>query len=123
MVELIAVLATLPALYALWMVGRTDLLRIVQGVRHARGTVVRHAFGSDGFVPVYEFRDGNSTREALGPTAHASPQPPVGSTRMLSYPSRRPDLARTDQTFARGLMYAGFVAWLGLFGNLVFNWF
>lgn len=122
MVELIAILATVPALYALWLVGRTDLLRLVQGVRHVRGTVVRHAFGSDGFVPVYQFDDGAGLREVTGTTAHTSPEPAVGSSTLLSYPSRRPDLARPPQTFARGILYAGFAAWLGLFTDMLFNW-
>lgn len=123
MVELIAILATVPALYALWVVGRPDLLRFLQGVRHVRGTVVRHAFGSDGFVPIYQFHDGVALREIAGHTAHTSPQPPVGRTAWLSYPKRRPDLARQPQTFARTMLYAGFAAWLGLFTDLLFNWF
>lgn len=122
MVELIAILATVPALYALWVVGRTDLLRLVQGVRHVRGTVVRHAFGTDGFVPVYQFHDGARLHEVVGLIAHTSPKPPVGSAALLSYPKRRPDLARLPQQFARSMLYAGFAAWLGLFTDLWFGW-
>lgn len=123
MVELIAILALAPALYALWIVGRTDLLRLVQGSGYARGAVVRHELGSDGYVPVYSFERGGATYLVRGPTAHAAPRPAVGSTDVLVFPRRRPDLARPPQAFARTLMYAGFAAWFAFFGDLLFDWF
>lgn len=122
-VELIAILATAPAIYALWAVARIDLLRLVQGARFVRGTVVRHELGSDGFTPIYQFDDGQGPREARGTTAHVNPQPPVGSSTALTYPRRRPDLARPPQNFARFILYAALIAWIGLFTDLLFNWF
>lgn len=122
MVEIIAVPALLAGIYALWVVGRSDLLRLIQGVRHVRGAVVRHDMNGDGFVPVYEFAHGTVMRQVSGKTASAKPQPPLGTSAMLSFPKRRPDLARVPNPFARSIMYAGFAAWLGFFSDLIFGW-
>lgn len=122
LVDLIAWPATLLGIYALWVVGWSDFLRLVQGVRYTRGIVVRHVSSASGLVPVYEFGHDGIMREATGRVGHTSPQPPVGSSSPLSYPKRRPDLARTPEPFARSIMYAGFAAWLGFFTDLLFRW-
>ena len=122
MVEIIAIPATLIGLYALWIVGGPDLLRLIQGVYHVRGQVTRHEAGSDGFTPVYEFEHDGVMREVAGFTAQATPKPAVGSIAMLSYPRRRPDLARTPRPFVRTIMYAGFAAWLAFFSDLWLRW-
>lgn len=122
MVEVIAAIAVLGGLYALWVVGWPDLLRVVQGVRHVWGTVVRHDQSSDGFVPVFAFEHDGRMREVRGFTAHASPTPAVGTRHLLNHPARRPDLARPPQTFQRALLYGGFAAWLALFSDLWLDW-
>ena len=122
LLELIAIPALLAGLYALWIVGKPDLLRLVQGTRHVRGRVSRHHEGSDGFVPVYQFRHDGRTHEAKGRTAQAKPQPPVETGVMLSYPAKRPDLARPPDHFARAIMYLGFAAWIGIFSDLLLGW-
>lgn len=122
MTKVIAAFAVLAALYALWIVGRADLLRLVQGVRYVTATVVRHDASSDGFVPIYEFTRAGIRQEVPGFTAHASPKPAVGTRLVLGHPARRPDLARPQQRFARTLMYAGFAAWIGLFADIWLGW-
>ena len=122
MVELIAAPAILVGLYALWIVGTPDLLRLVQGVRHVRARVVRHRSGPDGFTAIYAFQNRERTCEVPAPTAQASPTPAVGSEQLLSYPAKRPDLARPPQPLARTLLYLGFAGWLGFFGELLFGW-
>lgn len=122
LVDLIAWPATLIGLYGLWVVGWSDFLRLAQGVRHVRGKVVRHVPDAAGYLPVYEFDHGGIMREVTGKVGHTSPKPPVGNSSPLSYPKRRPDLARTPDPFARSIMYAGFAAWLGFFTDLLFRW-
>ena len=122
MIELIAGAATLVGIYGLYVVGWNDFLRLVQGVYFTRGTVVRHIDGDEGFVPVYEFDHGGIMREAHGRLAHASPTPPVGTSSSLSYPKRRPDLARPPEPFIRTIMYGGFAVWIGFFTDLLFGW-
>lgn len=122
MIDLIAIAATIIGLYGLWVVGRTDFLRLVQGVYYARGKIVRHVDGDEGFVPVYEFDHGGVKKLVHGRVAHASPSPPIGTNSVLSYPKKRPDLARTPAVFARSIMYGGFAAWLAIFTDLWLNW-
>lgn len=122
MVEFIAIPATLLGIYALWLVGWDDFLRLVQGVHHTRGQVISHALGSDGFVAVYEFEHQGVMREVRAKVAHASPQPPVGTSSALSYPRRRPDLARPPETFGRIIMYGAAAAWIGFFSDLWLRW-
>ena len=122
MVEFIAWPALLIGLYALAIVGWPDVLRVVQGTHKAVGKVARHKTGPDGFTAVYEFDYRGVIGETDAFTAFAEPKPPVGSTAILNYPSRRPDLARTERPFARTLMYLGFAAWLGFFSDLLFRW-
>lgn len=122
MVELIAIPALLVGLYALWIVGTPDLLRLVQGVRRVRARVVRHRSGPDGFTAIYAFQHRERTCEVPAETAHASPTPPAGTEQVLSYPAKRPDLARPPQVLARALLYFGFAGWLGFFSELLFGW-
>ena len=122
MVELIAIPATLLGLYALWIVGRNDALRVIQGVRHVRARVVRHHSGPDGFTAIYAFQHRERTCEVPAQTAFAAPSPQVGDTVMLSYPAKRPDLARDAQPLARFLLYALFAGWIVLFSDLWLNW-
>lgn len=122
MVELIAWPALLLGLYSLYIVGWPDLLRVVQGNHKAVGTVARHRSGPDGYTPVYAFDYRGTVREAEGPTAHPTPLPPVGSTVVLNFPARRPDLARAPDHFRRAILYLGFAAWLAFFSDLLFNW-
>ncbi|GAA0265510.1 hypothetical protein GCM10009127_00970 [Alteraurantiacibacter aestuarii] len=122
MVEIIAVPALVAGLYALWIVGSPDLLRLTQGTSHVRAKVSRHESGSDGFVAIYRFQLREKMCEVPGPTAHVSPTPPVGSERVLSFPARRPDLARPPAPYMRSFMYLGFAAWLGFFSDLMFHW-
>lgn len=122
MVQAIAIPATLIGLYALWVVGRIDFLRLIQGVYHTRGRVVRHVSGDGGFVAVYAFDHAGIGQEAKARLAFPKPEPAVGTSSLLSYPKRRPDLARTPEPFARSIMYAGFAAWLGFFSDLWLGW-
>lgn len=122
MVEFIAIAAILVGIYGLWVVGWNDFLRLVQGTYFVRGTLARHIDGDEGFVAVYEFDHGGIMREAHGRVAHPSPTPPIGTTSLLSYPKRRPDLARTPEPFGRSIMYIGFAIWLGIFTDLLFGW-
>ncbi len=122
MVQLIAIPAVLIALYALWVVGRTDLLRLTQGVRRVRARVVRHVSGSDGFTPIFAFQHGERSFEIPGQTAYAKPTPEAGSNVVLTYPAKRPDLAREPHPLARGLMYALFAAWIAFFSDLWLGW-
>ncbi|MFC3096625.1 hypothetical protein [Alteraurantiacibacter palmitatis] len=122
MFKVLLIAALLPALYALVLFGWPDLLRVVQGVRHVRGTVVRHDLSTDGFVPVFQFLNGTVTHEVRGRTASINPQPPVGSVHWLSHPRRRPDLARLPDTFPRTMMYGLLAAWLALFSDMAFDW-
>jgi hypothetical protein len=122
MIEIIAIPAILVGLYALYVVGWNDLLRVLQGTSYARARVVEHHSGSDGFVPIYAFQYGQRSFRLPGPTAHAQPTPPVGESEVLSFPSRRPDLARPPQPLARILLYAGFAAWLAFFSDLLLGW-
>ena len=122
MVEIIAWPALLIGLYALYVVGWPDVLRVVQGTHKTVGTVARHKTGHDGYTAIYEFEHRGVMREAEAFTAFPEPRPRVGSTAILNYPARRPDLARTPRPFARSLMYAGFAAWLGFFSDLLFRW-
>ncbi len=122
MIEFIALPAILVGIYALYVVGWNDLLRVLQGTSYARAKVVEHHSGSDGFVPIYAFQYGERSFRVPGPTAHARPTPPVGENEVLSFPAKRPDLARPPQPLARILLYAGFAAWLGFFSDLLWNW-
>lgn len=123
MVYLFAAIALLPAAFGLWAVGRTDLLRLVQGVGYARATVVRHELGTGGYAPIYRFQRGATVHEVRGQVAHLNPDPPLGTGVVLSFPRRRPDLARTPQTFQRVVLYGGLAAWVALFGDIAFGWF
>lgn len=122
MVDFIAIPALLAGLYALWIVGWPDALRLTQGVRHVYGQVVRHDAGGDGYVAIYAFTAHGRKCEVRAFTGHTSPTPPIGTRQLLGYPTKRPDLARPPQTFARSLMYAGFAAWLGFFSDLLLGW-
>lgn len=122
MVEIITIPALVLGLYALWIVGMPDFLRIAQGVRHVRARVVKHVSGPDGYNAIYAFQHGHRTCEVPAPTAYASPKPAVGSEELLSYPRRRPDLARPPQPLGRFLLYFFFAAWLGFFSDLLFGW-
>lgn len=122
MIDLIAILATIAGIYGLWVVGQIDFLRLVQGVYYARGKIVRHIDGDEGFVPVYEFDHGGIRKQVQGRLAHPSPTPPIGTNSMLSYPKKRPDLARAPAVFARSVMYGGFAAWLAIFSDLWLGW-
>ena len=121
MVRVISALAIAFALYALWIVARPDLLRLVQGTRSVRGRVVEHVGSADGFVPIYAFQDGARPCRVPGATAHAQPTPPLGSECVLSYPKKRPDLAREPAPLMRSILYAGFAAWILFFADLGFG--
>lgn len=122
MIEIIAIPAILAGLYALWVVGWNDLLRITQGTAYARARVVEHQSGSDGFVPIFAFQFGNRTIRVPGPTAYAKPTPPEGASEVLSFPAKRPDLARPPHPFARSLLYMVFAAWFAFFSDLWLGW-
>ena len=122
MVAIVSILAIGFALYALWIVGRPDMLRLLQGTRHVRARVVDHVNTSDGFLPLFAFQDGARSVQVTGMTAHASPTPPVGSDTMLSYPKKRPDLAREAAPLMRTLLYIAFAAWIGFFADLWLGW-
>jgi hypothetical protein len=122
MVEFIAWPALIVALLALVSVGKPEFLRFVQGTRHVHGQVVRHQSGSDGYVPIFAFRHDGRTMEVSGLVAQPSPKPPVGSSQLLSYPKKRPDLARPPAPLGRTLMYFAFAAWIGFFSDLLFDW-
>ena len=122
MIEIIAIPAILIGLYVLWVVGWNDFLRVLQGTSYARAKVVEHQSGSDGFVPVFAFQYGERSFSVNGPTAYAKPTPPVGSSEVLSFPAKRPDLARPPHVFARSMLYLVFAAWFAFFSDLWLNW-
>lgn len=123
MIEIIAIPALLAGAYALVHVGWNDFLRIIQGTSYARAKVVEHYSGSDGYVPIFAFQYGDRAIRVPGPTAHAQPTPAVGESMVLSFPAKRPDLARPPHPLARSLLYIAFAAWLAFFSDLWLNWF
>ena len=122
MVEFVAIPAIAVALYALAIVGKPDLLRLMQVTRQVRARVIDHVGTSDGWVPLYSFQDGARSVQVTGDTASPKTQPPVGSEHWLSYPKKRPDLAREPAPLMRTIMYAGFAAWIGFFSDLWLGW-
>ncbi|TIX49191.1 hypothetical protein [Alteraurantiacibacter aquimixticola] len=122
MIEFIAIPALLAGLYALYAVGWNDALRLLQGTAYARAKVVDHHSGSDGFVPIFAFQYAERSFQVPGPTAFAQPTPALGESMVLSFPAKRPDLARPPHPFARSLLYLAFAAWLAFFSDLWLNW-
>ena len=122
MVEFVAIPAIAAALFALAIVAKPDVLRLVQGTRHVRARVIDHVGTSDGFVPLYSFQDAGRSVQVTGDTASAKPEPPVGTTAPLNYPAKRPDLAREPAPLMRAVLYAGFAAWIGFFSDLWLGW-
>ena len=84
MVEFVAIPAIAVALYALAIVGKPDLLRLMQGTRQVRARVIDHVGTSDGWVPLYSFQDGARSVQVTGDTASPKTEPPVGSEHWLS---------------------------------------
>lgn len=122
MAQLLAAIAVFAGFYAFVIAGWNDALRLVQGARHVWATVERHELGPDGYVPVYVFIYAERTQSVRGPVAHAFPKPAIGTRSLLSFPARRPDLARPRQTFARTLMYLAFAAWFTVFSDMWLRW-
>ena len=109
--------------YGTWVVVRFDILRALQGTRHVRATITAHQpIAGDGLLPVYTFTDRGRRIEVVGRPSREPAPPPLGTSELLLYPAKRPDMARTERTFPRAVIYIAMAAGVAVFGDLLFGW-
>jgi hypothetical protein len=97
-------------LFALWAIGRHDLVRLRAISRSVDAEVIGHRISRDGdgtsYAATYRFSAEGETHEVHDAVLNSSPRPSVGTRVKLNYPFGRPDLARVSRPWTWLFVYA-----------------
>lgn len=105
-------------LFALWAIGRYDWLRLTRPTRRVTGEVIGYNAGITSgrrtYAPIYRFADEAGVHEVIDALFASTRNPPLGSTRELTYPEGHPQLARPPRPLMWVTVYLGFVGLTGM---------
>lgn len=113
-------------LFSLWAIAQHDWLRLTRPTRRAIGEVCGHRSSNDGdgigYAAIYRFTSESGTHEVIDTIRLHQKHPPLGTKAELVYPEGRPDLARRPQLVLWVVIYAFFLALLGLLTARLLGW-
>ena len=113
-------------LFALWAIARRDWVRWGAVMREVDAAVTGHRTSRDGdgnhYAAIYAFQAEGARHEAIDEVYSARPVPPIGQRRRLTYPARRPDLARVPRPALWLAVYGLLLGLIGVFAAKLLGW-